>query len=1137
MIAEAMLSRLVLVLIHSLWQGVVCAGLLFLVLRSLPAGRTTFRYLAGICLLGTVLLSMIATWSVLEKQQPVPSIKASTAINQLSRENLTTKSGVEYEPVQTQVHSTVKMQSPWTTWVGMIWGVGATLMLFRVGFFLTRSRRLIANGTPLTDQELHSLIDNYRTILGIRQNIRVLVYEELHVPAVVGIFWPTLLIPASVLSGVPIIQLQVIIAHELAHIRRCDYLINLLQLLIESVLFFNPAVWWISKQIRTEREACCDALAVRISGEPMDVAQTLVDYAERLGGCHKVPASVQAMGRNATSLFERVKRIALPESSPQIRIPWVSFVVLLVMLVAVVWGIEKGTHLVASKFLATPEHLDQIEDLVEHHAPYGPFDSATTISEDEKVKLIVHVKTDDGSPLPKGLHVHATSHRKGSSAGYSLVKKEDHYEYKVKPGSIFVNVSAEGFAPAISKMFTVTSGVQPNPVKMVLRQGFSARVRIVDSQGKPVPDATVNGLYMNEFKNGSQSFHGKSGASNHAGEVVWDHCLDHSMQVSVQLPGYQFERRTLDLKADQTADYIVYPGRKTPGRVVSHLGQPVAGAEVSLLRQHGNFSLSHTPFERYGAGPPVLETTDSKGNFELNQLRDDSEYSLLITAVGHQPQIINKVIAGKDLKVTLGPERYIQGTITGSLDKLKTQYRSKKKVLTFQNSMRLGNSHSYNYYRDVVVEVKDGVGAFYITNLFQGTIRLHAPGKELLLDPQPAIENLVIDLNEIENQPQHPTRKVVLDINIPKGSAAPRGQLRVDYIRPEHPNSYYPKWIDITNGQVALEVPVPTRLRYETGKMIGYWVKETSNIEISAGNKPFSIDVTAHPAGTVYGRLLNADGSPCDNSTNISVIVVEKPKELGNSSYHPRNNDGENGKYLISQFPMGGAYRLVASRKSARVVSEEIRFRADRPIQQIDLKFSRGVDVQGKVVDPKGNPIPAAEVSLDWSSPYSHGFGGESIKTDRKGQFRMENVNPGLPGKYTLRIDPVASFQGRSIDLKPDSQSNVITLRRGKITSGFLIDTESNDPIPNATIELSPKEYDKANYRGTIYATTDGKGRFQSFQLEPILYRVQIRGLLHADATYTSLTGGGFRVSGPSFWEITGGQTSIEIQAKPRPGS
>ena len=98
--------------------------------------------------------------------------------------------------------------------------------------------------------------------MNLTRRVRIVVTERLTSPAVVGVLVPTLILPLSLMTTLTPEQIRFILLHELAHIRRGDYLANLFQLFAEALLFFNPAVWWISHQIRREREASCDALAI-----------------------------------------------------------------------------------------------------------------------------------------------------------------------------------------------------------------------------------------------------------------------------------------------------------------------------------------------------------------------------------------------------------------------------------------------------------------------------------------------------------------------------------------------------------------------------------------------------------------------------------------------------------------------------------------------------------------------------------------------------------------------------------------------------------------------------------------------------------------------------------------------------------
>jgi beta-lactamase regulating signal transducer with metallopeptidase domain len=98
-----------------------------------------------------------------------------------------------------------------------------------------------------------------------------------HVPTVIGWLRPVILAPMESLTGLPLEHIEALLAHELAHIRRRDYTVSILQCIVEAVLFYHPAVWWISEQMRAQRELCCDDLAVAVCGDVLTYAHPLAE--------------------------------------------------------------------------------------------------------------------------------------------------------------------------------------------------------------------------------------------------------------------------------------------------------------------------------------------------------------------------------------------------------------------------------------------------------------------------------------------------------------------------------------------------------------------------------------------------------------------------------------------------------------------------------------------------------------------------------------------------------------------------------------------------------------------------------------------------------------------------------------------
>jgi hypothetical protein len=142
--------------------------------------------------------------------------------------------------------------------------------------------------------------------LHISRPVRLLQSTGVDVPTGIGSLKPVILLPVSALAGLSFAQTEAILAHEMAHIRRHDYLVNLLQTLLETVLFYHPAVWWLSRRIRDERENCCDDLAVSLCGDPVTYARALADLEQQRGR-----GAILVMAASGGPLAQRVRRLLI----------------------------------------------------------------------------------------------------------------------------------------------------------------------------------------------------------------------------------------------------------------------------------------------------------------------------------------------------------------------------------------------------------------------------------------------------------------------------------------------------------------------------------------------------------------------------------------------------------------------------------------------------------------------------------------------------------------------------------------------------------------------------------------------------------------------------------------------------------
>jgi beta-lactamase regulating signal transducer with metallopeptidase domain len=288
------LRLLALALLHFLWQGAALAALAYVVMGLCRSASA--RYAVGVATLVLMFAAPIGTFFNLRTQsQDTPQIAAadnfavpaSTAI--LGRLKHTTQSP-ENAPA-------------YFLWLVEAWFAGVVLLSLRsAGGFLLVEHLRRKESTPVTKELLQMCLSLQRR-MGLTRVIRYCESIRLDAPAVAGWIRPVVLLPMAAVAGLSEEQLEAVIAHELAHIRRHDAFVQLFQVGVETLLFYHPAVWWIGKRIRTERENCCDDVAVALCGSPVTYAKALTRMAESKAA----PQLVMAVNRSP--LIDRISRL------------------------------------------------------------------------------------------------------------------------------------------------------------------------------------------------------------------------------------------------------------------------------------------------------------------------------------------------------------------------------------------------------------------------------------------------------------------------------------------------------------------------------------------------------------------------------------------------------------------------------------------------------------------------------------------------------------------------------------------------------------------------------------------------------------------------------------------------------------
>lgn len=279
-------------LVHSMWQGAIVSGALGAVLLATRSPRIRYAAacVAALAILIAFGITLVHLCADVTKVSSTPP-PASSIIHSASA-----FAGDDATPAK--LFALVPWLSP--IWIAGVW----TCYIWQIASCIG-ARSLRHRGVCRASREWQERVAQFSARLRVSRRVLLLESCLVEAPAVLGHFRPVILMPIGLLAGLPPSQIEAILLHELAHIRRCDYLIHVFERLVAGLFFYHPAIWWIFRVVQAEREHCCDDIAVAISGDTHDYASALAALEQNRGPAHAIAAS----GGN---LVNRIHRLLYP---------------------------------------------------------------------------------------------------------------------------------------------------------------------------------------------------------------------------------------------------------------------------------------------------------------------------------------------------------------------------------------------------------------------------------------------------------------------------------------------------------------------------------------------------------------------------------------------------------------------------------------------------------------------------------------------------------------------------------------------------------------------------------------------------------------------------------------------------------
>jgi beta-lactamase regulating signal transducer with metallopeptidase domain len=288
-------------ILHSLWQGALIGAICWFLMSLAKKENYLARY--WINLAGILSVSILAVITFITLYTPSPSIVPEL-------HPASTGSGIFNHVMgdgRVEGSNGVSIKLAWVfPYISGMWLIGFLYFSLRMMGSLLYIRRIVIKRIPFVSLKLNEKVAWISQKLHISKVIELAESAKVSVPTIVGHIKPILLFPIGALAGLPVSQIEAIISHELAHIKRNDYLINLVISVIEVLFFFNPAIWWLNSRIKTDREILCDDLALSVTGDPTNYAKALSSLLLMAQADHQL--SLAFIGKKG-QVLNRIQRI------------------------------------------------------------------------------------------------------------------------------------------------------------------------------------------------------------------------------------------------------------------------------------------------------------------------------------------------------------------------------------------------------------------------------------------------------------------------------------------------------------------------------------------------------------------------------------------------------------------------------------------------------------------------------------------------------------------------------------------------------------------------------------------------------------------------------------------------------------
>jgi beta-lactamase regulating signal transducer with metallopeptidase domain len=1033
-------------LLHTLWQGPLIALVLSAVLALLPARRPNARYAVATMALVVFILAFFVTWS-LPAARP-PDADTQYIVSETVGPGQTAKAVWPAVPTITVGSARERPAAPGFSAILLpLWMAGALCMLLRLLWLLRATRALAHTATQPVASPLLETFETLCRALKVPARTALRISASVATPVALGLLHPLVILPAGYITALTPEQLRAVLAHELAHIRRHDYLINLLQLLAEAAFYFNPALWWINRQIRLEREACCDHLAAQYAGGPLDYAAALASIARHSPAFAPPQPALAMHGPVPTPgpLLDRVRRLLLPAHRPHLRLPWYSLAATLALtllcLLATYTTTQAATRIITTYLQMDNEariaYLKELDPLPTPSNPEEMLRALRAISGD--VRIFGRLVPPEGSELDhdQGSLIVSTGQH-SMFTGMATYTSSGVFSGTCPNAPVYIYGWIPNFEPIFAGPFVPSERKTIGGIEIPLTVANPARILLRDESDNPVPNATV-GISYEYFQGFTRGIDSQTTDAN--GQFLLEQSTPPvPVNLSIAAPGYPATQFGL-LEAPAGQDTILRMVKGHSVEVflrnkVTHA--PVENASFRLLRS-GNLQPgrqeSH-PAESLGAGRYRLLDLD-RGMA--------STLAILAPGLGGTVATLEPKPDGHPIDIDV-PEIYLNATIEGNLEPLKDYEGEVRIVLNAIISDADGMPMVHLIDLDSPVVTLDGnKGRFTITGLPPCQVLLHLGRHAEMIQLDGIMVDYVIRLD-----PPVVEADCTLDIKLESPPGLPRanGRVSINIYDGENPTTSPDIEVPIVDGTGTARVPSGVTLALSLSGVPGYGfepgqnghVPTAINHAVPAGAQQTSIAAKLVATGAITGTAITENGAPLHHNWIRVSKHVEGQEELQSLDAMPIDASGA---FAFRGLPLGNTYSVAVEYRDQEY-AQSVALTQAQPVANLQITpppIPEQRTIRVEAFQPDGERLRGfhANVVLD-TTPYAH-LGSSSPSN----VVRIGPLDTGVAGK--VHVIPDRDYQPATVPLTPDATAVSVTVMPGRRARGRVLDQHTGQPV------------------------------------------------------------------------------------------